>query len=74
MAQSAVEAIDVGASDVAGALVVYCGGCMLAVQGRMDEVVNGINAALAGRPFLGTFTFGEQGCFPAGGERTATGT
>lgn len=50
-----------GGSDVAGALVVYCGGCMLAVQDRMDEAVEGINTALGDVPFLGTFTFGEQG-------------
>ena len=47
--------------DVAGALMVYCGGCMLAVQDHMDDVVAGVRPAIAGAPFLGVFTFGEQG-------------
>ncbi|MEM8841688.1 MAG: FIST N-terminal domain-containing protein [Pseudomonadota bacterium] len=46
---------------IAGALVIYCGGCMLAVNERMDEVARGIDQALGGAPFLGIFTFGEQG-------------
>lgn len=45
----------------AGALMIYCGGCMLAVQDRMGEVAAGVDAALGGAPFLGVFTFGEQG-------------
>jgi hypothetical protein len=52
---------------VAGALVVYCGGCMLAVQDRMAEVQAGIAEALGDAPWLGIFTFGEQGV-PAGEE------
>lgn len=48
-------------SSITGALVIYCGGCMLGVQERMDEVAQGIAAALGGAPFLGVFTFGEQG-------------
>jgi hypothetical protein len=46
---------------VAGALVVYCGGCMLAVEDRLDDVTGGIEDALGPAPFLGIFTFGEQG-------------
>lgn len=53
--------------DVAGALVVFCAGCMLAVKPHMDEVVRGLRSALGDAPFLGVFTFGEQG-FLAGGE------
>lgn len=51
---------DVGGSP-AGALVVYCGGCMLAVQDRIDEINASINSALGGIPWLGIHTFGEQG-------------
>lgn len=54
-------------SDTSGALVIFCGGCMLAVQGRMDEVAQGVSQALGGAPFLGVFTFGEQGA-PLGSE------
>lgn len=48
--------------DILGALVVYCAGCMLTVQAEMPAVAAGVSAALDGRPFLGIFTFGEQGC------------
>ena len=39
---------------------------MLAVQEEMDGVVQQMRAALGDAPFLGTFTFGEQGCFVGG--------
>lgn len=51
--------------EIAGALVVYCGGCMLAVRDRMDEVAAGVRQQLGDKPWLGVFTFGEQGV-PAG--------
>jgi len=41
--------------------MVYCGRCMLAVQDHMDEVVHGVVQAIPDTPFLGVFTFGEQG-------------
>ncbi|MEQ8654424.1 MAG: FIST N-terminal domain-containing protein [Kiloniellales bacterium] len=56
---------------IEGALVVYCAGCMLAVRERMQEVADGINAALPGTPFLGIFTFGEQGSVVSGSNRHA---
>lgn len=46
---------------VLGALTVYCAGCMLAVRDRMEAVVAGLNGALEDAPYLGIFTFGEQG-------------
>jgi hypothetical protein len=63
--QAIAELPDPGA-DIAGALVIYCGGCMLAVRERMDEVAADVSAALGGAPFLGVFSFGEQGA-PLGG-------
>ncbi|MGB1234601.1 MAG: FIST signal transduction protein [Planktomarina sp.] len=48
-------------ADVAGSLIVFCGGCMLGVQDKMDSVVEGVRNALPEKPFLGVFTFGEQG-------------
>jgi hypothetical protein len=60
------QAHDDAGGAVSGALVVYCGGCMLAVRDRMDEVRSGIAEALGEAPWLGVFTFGEQGV-PAGG-------
>ncbi|MEM6486672.1 MAG: FIST N-terminal domain-containing protein [Pseudomonadota bacterium] len=47
--------------EIAGALVIFCGGCMLAVRERMDEVAGAVDRALGGAPSLGIFTFGEQG-------------
>ena len=61
VAQLAAQAGSFEADDLSGALVVYCGGCMLAVQDRLDDVAGGIREALPGVPFLGVFTFGEQG-------------
>ena len=48
-------------NEISGALMVYCGGCMLAVQDRLGDVTTGVVSALPGVPFLGIFTFGEQG-------------
>jgi hypothetical protein len=58
---------DLASSRVGGALVIYCGGCMLSVHNRMEEVAQGVSQALGGAPFLGVFTFGEQGA-PLGSE------
>jgi hypothetical protein len=44
-----------------GGLVIYCGGCMLHVRDRMDDVAEGVSQAMNRAPFLGAFTFGEQG-------------
>lgn len=69
VAISAMETHRTRSEEVAGALVVYCAGCMLSVQNRLTEVVDSIREALPGVPFLGTFTYGEQGCFLCGGNR-----
>ncbi len=60
---------EISPENVAGALMVYCGGCMLAVRDHMDRVVHGVNAALPDIPMLGTFTFGEQGPIQNSGSR-----
>ncbi|MEM9250031.1 MAG: FIST N-terminal domain-containing protein [Pseudomonadota bacterium] len=54
---------------IAGALMVYCGGCRLAVDDRVDEVVAGVVDQLGAAPFLGLFTFGEQGRVLGAGNR-----
>lgn len=48
-------------SALSGALIVYCGGCMLGLLDRMEEVRKGVSDQMGGRPFLGVFSFGEQG-------------
>ncbi len=65
----AADALSSGGMDagrISGALAIYCAGCMLAVRSEMDKVVSSINEVLDGQPFLGAFTFGEQGCFLTG--------
>ena len=66
VAQNALDAGRISADNVAGALVIYCAGCMLTVQDQMDAVAENIADALEQKPFVGTFTFGEQGCFIGG--------
>ena len=53
--------------EASGALITYCGGCMLALGDRAGEVSSRIQEVVPGLPFIGMFTFGEQGKF-AGGE------
>lgn len=50
-----------------GALVVYCGGCRMAVEDDINQVAQNLRTALPDMPFLGVFTFGEQGHLPSGG-------
>ena len=66
VAQHALEMARLDEGQIAGALVIYCAGCMLTVQNRMDEVAQGLRQTLGEKPFLGNFTFGEQGCFIGG--------
>ncbi|MCY4336818.1 MAG: FIST C-terminal domain-containing protein [Litoreibacter sp.] len=61
VAEFALKSGNVPNHQVEGALVVYCGGCMLAVQDQLEDVYSGVNKALDDKPFLGVFTFGEQG-------------
>ncbi|ABV93634.1 conserved hypothetical protein [Dinoroseobacter shibae DFL 12 = DSM 16493] len=60
---------DMETSPIAGALMIYCGGCMLSVRDRLDAVVDSVTASLDGAPFLGAFTFGEQGAILGAGNR-----
>jgi hypothetical protein len=58
----ALSGIHAPDKQIAGALVIYCAGCMLAVQSEMQKVAEQFHEALGGQPFLGLYTFGEQGC------------
>ncbi|MDZ7641400.1 MAG: FIST N-terminal domain-containing protein [Desulfurivibrio sp.] len=69
VAEAALEAGRLQPRQISGALVTYCAGCMLTVFPRLEEVRNSLDQALGGRPFLGNFTFGEQGCFTGGENR-----
>ncbi len=45
------------------ALVIFCAGCMLAVDKSTTDIAKRIKRALPDTPFIGGFTFGEQGRF-----------
>ena len=60
---AAVSAGNFSKNHLIGAIVIYCAGCMLTVRDNMDQVAQEIDSALQDAPFLGIFTFGEQGCF-----------
>lgn len=45
----------------AGGVIIYCGGCRLAVGDALGDVVHSFQTGFAGAPFLGLFTGGEQG-------------
>lgn len=69
VAAAAVESAPFPAHEVKCALVLFCAGCMLAVQDRMHVTMEGLRQALQGAPFLCSFTLGEQGCFIGGENR-----
>jgi hypothetical protein len=56
------KAVPTQGAQIAGALIIYCAGCMLAVQNETQTLAQRFREALGGQPFLGLFTFGEQGC------------
>ena len=49
-----------------GALIIFCAGCFLAVEERIEEIWRSINQEIPNVPILCQFTFGEQGVFPDG--------
>ena len=61
VASAAAAMLPGGTQNLAGGLVVYCGGCMLAVGDEMPQVASAVTDSFEGKPFLGCFTFGEQG-------------
>ncbi|MBP8980240.1 MAG: FIST C-terminal domain-containing protein [Syntrophobacterales bacterium] len=68
-AAAALDMAPFGAEDVQGALVLFCTGCMLAIQDQMDIPRASLAGTLQGAPFLCAFTLGEQGCFLGGENR-----
>jgi len=51
------------ATPIAGGILVYCGGCVMAIGERAKEVGKLYAKAIANAPFIGAATFGEIGCF-----------
>jgi hypothetical protein len=50
-----------GEKSLAGGLVIYCSGCRRAVEDKIAGVAGDITDNFHDRPFIGCFTFGEQG-------------
>jgi hypothetical protein len=61
VASAAAATLPGGPDSLAGGLVVYCAGCMLAVGDEMPKVATAVSESFKGKPFIGCFTFGEQG-------------
>ncbi|MEZ5594385.1 MAG: FIST N-terminal domain-containing protein [Gammaproteobacteria bacterium] len=61
VAEQARQRLPKSSSEVSGALLVYCGGCKLAIDERIRDVANTVRQGLGSAPFIGCFTFGEQG-------------
>jgi hypothetical protein len=55
-----------GGSDEAirGALLVFCGGCVMAIGDRTKDVARLYAQRVGSAPFVGAATFGEVGCLP----------
>ncbi len=60
-ATRALQDANAAPSQIAGGLQVFCAGTMMAIQPQVDQIVPPLNAALGNAPFIGAFTFGEQG-------------
>ncbi|NLT23914.1 MAG: hypothetical protein GXX82_12785 [Syntrophorhabdus sp.] len=69
VAKAAIHSAPFSASETEGALMLFCAGCMLVVRDRMDQIVADLKGILPNRPFLCSFTLGEQGCFIGGENR-----
>lgn len=50
-------------NNITGAIIIFCGGCMLSIKDAMNEVKQSIEAQLPDTPFIMGFTFGELGTF-----------
>ena len=61
VATTARDTLEHEGASIAGGLVVYCGGCRMAVGDEMPNVVGEVAESFGPVPFLGCFTFGEQG-------------
>lgn len=69
VANEAIHTADGSDGEVLGGLAVFCGGCLLAVEPRVSEITQHLNANMQEKPYLGCFTFGEQGRFSGGENR-----
>lgn len=53
--------------EVAFAYFIYCAGTMLKIQNSISKAIDNLKDTLGDVPFIGAFTFGEQGLMPGFG-------
>jgi len=61
VAGQAMHMLPASHAAAAGALIVYCGGCKMAIGADIHKVSAAVANELGDAPFIGCFTFGEQG-------------
>lgn len=59
--RSASRIGDIDPSQVSAMIMYFCGGCMLQIQDRMEEMRASLSGETPGIPMIVGFTFGEQG-------------
>ncbi|MCD6277411.1 FIST C-terminal domain-containing protein [candidate division WOR-3 bacterium] len=60
----------IGPQDLDGGILIYCAGTMLAVKDELgNKGIPPLSTVLGGKPFIGVFTFGEQGFIRGIGSR-----
>jgi len=73
VAQEVQKSANVSASQIKGALVVFCAGAMMYLNSEGEQNMHGacakLSDSLGGANYIGIHTFGEQGPFPDGSNR-----
>jgi hypothetical protein len=62
VAEEALRRSKVTREEIDAALMIYCGGCLLAITERAEEMLADFEQAIGRAPALSAFAFGEQGC------------
>jgi hypothetical protein len=58
--------VEAGLSELKAAFLVYCAGCMLAIDPATGAMVDALKTVTRKAPLMGAFYFGEQGCHSPG--------
>lgn len=66
VARSAMSLAEFEQEQLYAGLIIFCAGCFLTIQERIDEARQNIRQVLGDVPFLAAFTFGEQGNIAGG--------
>lgn len=53
---------ETGLAQLKGVLLIYCAGCMLAIDPDTQAMVKALQGVTGAAPLVGSFNFGEQGC------------